>query len=441
MELSGQRVVVVGLGASGRAAARLCAARGASVVGVDLRADAPEIEGVRVERGPHRRATFLQADRIVVSPGVPTDQPDVAAAERAGVPVIGELGLAATLLGDLPMVGVTGTNGKSTVTSFTGQILAACGRRVFVGGNLGDPLSGAVPPVGCAPDVDLAVVECSSYQLERAGPFRPRAATILNLTPDHLARHKTLAAYGAAKARILAHQQPPDLAILCADPVIRAAVDGVGEGSRAWIGGSPGVRLEGMVAQIRLPNIALDLHLDDLAVPGVHNRLNVAVAAALALWVDAPATGVQQAIASLRSLPHRMQIVAERSGVLWIDDSKATNIEACAVGIEGMERPAVVLLGGEAKGPGFDALVPALREHRAVVTFGGSGPAITQELQRAGLEPVAVHTLAQAVDAARTLARAGDAVLLSPGCASFDAFENFEHRGRVFAELVLEVEP
>ena len=232
MELVGLRVVVVGLGASGRAAAALCAARGADVVGVDLRAEVPPIEGVALELGPHRRETFTSADLIVVSPGVPSTQPDVLAAEAAGVAVIGELGLAASLLPDLVMVGITGTNGKSTVTAFTGQILRNAGLRTFVGGNLGNPLSNAVPRTHGAPvDYDVAVVECSSYQLERAGDFRPRVAVILNLTPDHLARHGTMEGYAAAKARIFANQGPSDLGLLPVwDERLHKAAAGVGRG-------------------------------------------------------------------------------------------------------------------------------------------------------------------------------------------------------------------
>lgn len=439
MQLAGRRVVVVGLGLSGRAAASLCAARGATVTGVDLRSDVAEIPGVAVERGPHRPATFATADLIVVSPGVPYDQPDVRAAEARGVAVIGELGLAAALLGDVPVIGVTGTNGKSTVTSFTGQILAAAGRRAFVGGNLGEPLAGALPPRGGPVDFEIAVVECSSYQLERAGSLRPIAATILNLTPDHLARHGTMAAYAAAKARLLRHQTERDLALLPADPWVVDAARGEGGGFRATIGEQPGVVLHGAVGRVRLPGIEVDLDLSALPVPGAHNRLNALVAAALALWAGAPADAVRRSIATLRALPHRMEIVGDRGGVLWINDSKATNVDAALVGVSGLARPAVVLLGGQAKGPGFDALAPALRSQRAVITFGASGPDIATELGAVGVAVSQSASLADAVRLAAGLARPGDAVLLSPGCASFDAFENFEHRGREFAALVLEI--
>lgn len=442
MQLAGRRIVVVGLGASGRAAAVLCASRGASVVGVDLRESLPAIDRVELELGPHRRETFLDADLIVVSPGVPSSQPDLQAAEAVGVPVIGELGLAVSLLGDVPLIGVTGTNGKSTVTSFCGQLLAAAGKRCFVGGNLGDPLSGALDPAGGPPSFEIGVLECSSYQLERAGRLRPLAGALLNLTPDHLARHGTLQAYADAKLRLFRHQRPQDLAILPAEVgwVVERA-SGIGAGSRAFIGAHPGLVIQGMQASIRLPGIEVDLDLSELPVPGAHNRQNAAVAASLALWAGAPVSVLRGALRSLRGLPHRMEVVGSAGGVLWINDSKATNVEAAAVGIAGLDRPAVVLLGGEAKGEGFAALAPALSSQRGIVTFGGSSGAIATELQGIGVEVHQVATLADAVGLASRLALPGDAVLLSPGCASFDAFDNFEHRGRVFASLVQEVQP
>lgn len=447
MELAGLRVVVVGLGASGRAAASVCHARGAQVVGVDLNPDAAPLDGVSLQLGPHERDTFLTADLIVVSPGVPANQADVVAAEAAGVVVIGELGLAASLLPDLPMVGITGTNGKSTVTAFTGQILRSAGLRTFVGGNLGNPLCNAVPRSADDPvEYEIAVVECSSYQLERAGDFRPRAAVILNLTPDHLARHGTMESYASAKARIFMNQRPADLAMLpVEDSLLRDASRGVGQGTRVYFGDvegrvGPGVwRGSDDHVRVSLPGVQHDLRLSALTVPGEHNKSNAAVAAALAMAIGAAPESVQASIGELRALEHRMEVVAEVRGVQWINDSKATNIDAALVGISGLGRRAVVLLGGQAKGPGFAGLVDALRHHHAVITFGGSGEAIADELRTAGLPPMRAHTMEEAVAKAALIAEPGDAVLLSPGCASFDAYDNFEHRGRAFRALVQEV--
>ncbi len=432
MDLAGKTVVVMGMGRSGRSAAALAVAKGARVVGVDLRPGIEPIPGATLELGPHRRETFTSADLIVVSPGVLPTQPDIVAAEAAGVQVMGEIGFAAEFL-DLPTIGVTGTNGKSTVTWFTGQLLEAAGMRPFVGGNLGIPLCDAAlletPP-------GVLVVEVSSYQLERAGRFKPKAGVILNLTPDHLARHGDMDGYARAKLRLFENMRPDDLAVLPGgDERLRALGEGM-PGSRAWLGELPGVVRSGTRVQVRIPGRGVLLDLGAFAVPGEHNRDNAATAALLALAVGAPADAVQAALANLKPLAHRMEIVAERDGIRWINDSKATNVDATRVGLAGLGQPAVLLLGGQAKGDGFLDLAPWLPTTRAIVTFGGSGPAIADELEGGGFAVVRAMDLADAVRRARTLAQPGDAVLLSPGCASFDEFNDFEHRGRVFRSLV-----
>lgn len=448
MELAGQRVVVVGLGASGVAAARVCHRRGARVVGVDVRDTLPEatlhaLDGIDVELGPHRRQTFLGADCVVVSPGVPSSQPDVRAAEDADIEVIGELGLAASLLAPIAptVVAITGTNGKSTVTSFAGQLLTSIGRAPFVGGNLGDPVCNAVPDAGREPDWDCIVAECSSYQLERAGPFRARAGAFLNLSPDHLERHGTMEAYAAAKARLFAHVEPQDLVVVADDPLVLGAVDAVVAGRphrRVVIGRD--LVLHGQLAEIRLPGQPLHaLDLSGVRVPGRHNLLNAAVAAALVLDLGSDPTAVQHALTELTALEHRMEVV-HRGTTTWINDSKATNLDALRTGLAGLEGTGVVLLGGQAKRVdghlGFGSLVPLLSRHRAVICFGDDGPEIADELTAEGLDPHRVHHMDEAILLARELARPGDVVLLSPGCASFDHFPNFAERGRIFRERV-----
>jgi UDP-N-acetylmuramoylalanine--D-glutamate ligase len=433
VELAGKNVVVMGMARSGVAAARLAAHRGARVVGVDLRTDVAPIPGVELQLGPHRRETFFGADLIVVSPGVLPTQPDVVAAEAAGVQVVGELGFAAEFLPQ-PAVGITGTNGKSTVTFFTGQLLRAAGFHPFVGGNLGTPLcAAALEPA--APDV--LVVEVSSYQLERAGRFHPKAGVILNLTPDHLARHGDLDGYARAKLHLFDRFGPRDLAVLPADDARLARLAHGGPGARAWLGRLPGVVRTGREIRIDVPDLGLDasFDLDGFAIPGEHNQDNAATAALLALAMGASTSAIQASLAGLQPLAHRMEIVADRGGVRWIDDSKATNVDATRVGLTGLGHTAVVLLGGEAKGGGFGELAPLLAGQRAVICFGGSGPAIASELEAVGVKVHRVGRMAEAVALARDLARPGDVVLLSPGCASFDEFTDFEHRGRVFAEL------
>jgi len=437
MELKGKKVLVVGLGRSGRAAATLARAEGARVVGVDTRIGLAPIDGVVLELGPHRRERFEEADLIVVSPGIPPTQPDLAAAHAKGTPMIGELGLAASRL-DAPMVAITGTNGKSTVTWFTGQLLRAAGRRPFVGGNLGTPLSDAVIDPE-ASDHDVLVVEVSSYQLELPGPLAPAVGVVLNLSPDHLARHGTMQAYAAAKTSLFARQRADQLAILPdGDALLQAAMPPTAA-RRAWLGRHPGVVRSADRAIVELPQGRWELDLSQVPLVGSHNLDNAATAAMLALAVGADPDGVQEGLARLSGLPHRMAPVAEVGGVLWVDDSKATNLEAARVGIAGMGREAVVLLGGRAKdGTDYGELADALRRHRAVLCFGEAGPTMAAQLEQAGVTAEVVGPLVDAVTRARALARAGDAVLLSPGGSSFDAYDDFEKRGEHFAALARE---
>lgn len=434
--LDGARVLVVGFGRSGRSAAAVALRRGAHVVAVDLRTDLEPMPGVDLELGPHRRERFLEADLVVVSPGVPKVEPNVAAAIGKRIDVVGELGFAARYL-EGPIVAVTGTNGKSTTTHFTGLLLEYAGLAPFVGGNLGTPLCDAVlaeRTFGCF------VVEVSSYQLELPGDFHPRVGVILNLTPDHLQRHGTMEGYAAAKARLFERMTGDDLAVVPhGDALLCRASDRHG-GRRAWLGAHPGVMRLGRQAVVNLDAADCVLDLTVVTVPGLHNLDNAAAAALLALAMGAPARLVQEGLATLRALPHRMQVVADRGDVQWIDDSKATNVDAARVGITGLERAAVVLLGGRGKPAsdgslGFGPLARALARHRAVIAFGESGPLIATELERAGAAVTLVGSLAAAVERARAVARPGDAVLLSPGCASFDEFRDFEHRGDVFADL------
>lgn len=444
MELAGQRVVVIGLGASGRAAAELASRRGADVVGVDLRADLLPIPGVRLELGHHRRDTFLGADLLVVSPGIPLTQPDVAAARAAGVPLLGELAFAWALLcaregGPPNAAAITGTNGKSSVTSFTGQLLQASGRSAFVGGNLGTPLSAALLS---DEHVDAWVIEVSSYQLELAGDLAPRVAAWLNLTPDHLARHGTIACYAATKAKLFAKMAPgAGCLVPQGSDVVDAALATVP--ARRWLrlGGAPGVQRvgrRGVVATGEREAWSVDLSLVPLF--GEHNLDNALVAAWLAVTLGAERASVQAALGALKPLAHRMEQVPSRDRRVWINDSKATNVDAARVGLLGLSQRAVVLLGGEAKaGDDFAALAPLLGGQRAVLCFGASGADIAQTLRAHGVDSELLTSLEAAVRRAAALAQPHEAVLLSPGCASFDAYQNFERRGEHFAALVREI--
>ena len=438
MDLRARRVVVYGLGASGRAAARLCVERGADVVGVDRDPGVAPIPGATLALGPERAETFATADLVVVSPGIPPSAAPVRAAVAAGVEVIGEIALAHRCVG-LPVAGITGTNGKSTTTHFAGQLCEAAGLKPFVGGNLGR----AYAEAGFAENAgryELAVLELSSYQLEWCDELAPRVGAVLNLTPDHLARHGDLLAYGRAKCRMFARCGPEDLAAVPADDAPLVALAAEQPGARVWIGAHPGVVRDGADVQIALPDgRRARFDLSGFQVPGEHNRDNVAVAAMFAVALGGDAALVQAEIPRLLALPHRMQVVAERAGVTWIDDSKATNVAATLTGLRGLpDRRGVLLLGGEAKtGDDFRALAPHLAPWR-VLTFGGSGAEIARALEDVGIGVDRRGGLADAVGRAASLVDVGETVLLSPGCASFDEFRNFEHRGEVFAALARE---
>lgn len=430
MTVDGRKVLVVGMARSGSAAAALAVRKGARVTCTDRRPDAPRVAGADHVYGEHRRADFLEADLIVVSPGVPASQPDLAAAVAAGVPVLGELAFAASFLDGVLLLAVSGTNGKSTTTHLLGQLLARSGRRTFTGGNLGQPLSLAVDG-----GYDAVAVEVSSYQMEFPGDFRPRAAAVLNLTPDHLDWHGTMDIYGQMKCRMYARMGPADSQILPAGDARLNRLAATLPGRRLWLGALPGVQV--------LPDRLLfgdagddgDLSTAGFGLPGAHNRDNLAAACLLALC-----GGLRRAelrVAGLEGLPHRMELVREAEGVVWIDDSKATNIESSLAAFKGMDRPYVALLGGRGKaGAAYDCLAAPLRAARGVVCFGESGPSIAESLDGCGVTSRRVADSAAAVDVAAALARPGDAVLLSPACASFDAFTDFEHRGRVFRALV-----
>jgi len=429
--LTGTKVLVVGLGRSGRGAAALARRHGARVVGVDLRIGLDPIDGVMLELGPHRRERFLWADLIVVSPGVPPKAPDLVAARRAGIPMVGELAFAWSFLANVPSVAITGTNGKSTVTHFTGQLLRHAGRNTFVGGNLGTPLSDAAM---ADERPDALVVEVSSYQLELPGNIAPDVGVVLNLSPDHLARHGDMEGYARAKTELFRRQSETDWAFVPQrDERLQLAMPPT-KALRGWLGAHPGVVRDGATAVVALDQGPLSFDLSGLQVLGEHNRDNAATAALLATAMGVSREAVQAGLPTLTALAHRMEPVHEANGVLWVNDSKATNLDAARVGIGGLERPAVVLLGGELKdGSDFGELAPLLRRHRAVLAIGEGGPTVVRQLSAAGLDVELVPDMRDAMARAAELAEPGDAVLLSPGGASFDAFDDFEHRGRCFA--------
>lgn len=424
-----RRLLVVGMARSGLAAARLGVAQGWQVRCTDRRPDAARVPGTEATYGEHRLDEFLGADCIVVSPGVPAAMPELVAAAAAGVPVVGELGFASAYL-DCPILAVSGTNGKSTTTHLLAQLGERAGWRTFEGGNIGRPLSEAVGLT-----LDVAVVEVSSYQMELPGRFRPRAAVILNLTPDHLERHGTMENYGAHKCRMFARMGPDDAAIVPAgDARLRRLAD-EHPGRRLLLGGTPGVEIGEGELILRGVHDPGTVSLAGFSLAGRHNVENLAAAVLLA--VSAGLWRADLRVAGLGGLPHRMEAVhTSAGGVHFINDSKATNVESALAAFEGLAGPFVALVGGKGKaGAHYDALAGPLRSARAVLCFGEEGPLIHAALTRSEVKAELLPSLVAAVPRAASLAQAGDAVLLSPACASFDEFRDFEHRGAVFAEL------
>ncbi len=423
-----RRLLVVGMARSGVAAAKLALSQGYQVTCTDRRAEAPHIEGTAAVYGEHRLADFLGAARIVVSPGVPAAMPELVAAIAAGVDVIGELAFAAEAL-SCPILAVSGTNGKSTTTHLLAQLCGNAGLRTFEGGNIGRPLSEA--PGG---EWDVAVVEVSSYQMELPGTFRPRAAVILNLTPDHLERHGTMENYGAHKARLFARMGPDDAAIVPAGDARLCRLTAELPGRRFLLGGSPGVRIGTDALFLNGVHDPGEVPLAGFGLPGKHNVENLAAAVLLAVC-----TGLWRReldVTKLTGLAHRMERVHEARGVVWINDSKATNVDSALACYEGWSTPFVALVGGQGKGGAhYEPLLGPLRRARHVLCFGAEGPRIHAALRSADVSAELFPSMSAAVPRAAELAQAGDAVLLSPACASFDEFSDFEHRGRRFAEL------
>ena len=444
MNLSGRNVLVVGLARSGIAAARFLVRRGARVRATDaapaerLAAAASELQplGVGLELGGHRRESFTQADLIVISPGVPHRMPLLEAARAAMVPVIGELELAARSIAE-PVVAVTGTNGKTTVTELIGAMLAASGRNVFVGGNIGTPLIGYVDGDARA---DVVVAEVSSFQLDTIETFHPVVAVLLNITDDHLDRYPDFEAYARSKMRIFANQTAGDFAVLNgADPLVRSRAAEIA-GTVLYFGAGAGAAAEVAAGalSVRLPGReAIRFDLGRFGLRGPHNLENAAAAALAALLAGAGPAGVQETLDTFAAAPHRLETIATAGGVEYVNDSKATNVDAVRRGLETFDRPVVLIMGGLDKGGDFRRLQDAARARvKALVLVGGAREAIRAAL--GGIVPT--HEAADmeaAVHRAADLAVPGDVVLLGPGGASFDRYANYLERGEDFRRAVL----
>ncbi len=452
MELKGKKILVVGLGKSGLAAALFLRRRGAQVTVSDVRsaeALAKEIpalleEGIAVEAGGHGLLTFRRQDLIVVSPGVPLNTPEIVQVKSFGLPVIGEVELAARYLKG-KVLAITGSNGKTTTTSLCGEILEAGGLPVAVGGNIGLPVIALVED---SRDDGWSVLEVSSFQLETTEKFRPEIAVILNVTPDHLDRHITFENYVAAKERIFARQTAEDALVLnWDDPVTRAAAqralsrvfwfsrkEPVEQGAyllsnradeKIMFRGASDAAAESIVA------------VEKIALRGEHNVENVLAAVCASRLAGVEAAAIRSAIESFHAVEHRLEFVATLNGVDYYNDSKATNVDAAAKAIGSFSGGIHLILGGQDKNSDYRQLSALLKERvKAVYTIGAAAAKIESHI-RGDVPIVSAGTLVAAVNEAADGAMPGEIVLLAPACSSFDQFENYEHRGRVFKELVM----
>jgi UDP-N-acetylmuramoylalanine--D-glutamate ligase len=444
-DVRGKRVTVAGAARSGMAASELLARRGAHVTLSDVRADVAGTDaltalGVALELGGHRTETFTNADLVVTSPGVPPDQPAIAAARTRGVPIIGELELASRWLRGR-IVAITGTKGKSTTTELTGRILEAAGFKVTVGGNIGSPLSAQV--TDSTPET-VHVVEASSFQLEQIDTFHPWIAVLLNFSADHLDRHPTVEAYGAAKARVFENQVADDWAVINADDpsVLELARKGR---ARTWLFGrrapiSRGTVVEdGWIVDRRRDGPVRLVPLDAIHLLGPHLVSDVMAAATVGAIAGAAPPAMTAAVESFHGLEHAMELVAEIDGVRFVNDSKATNVEAALRSIESFGAGLVPIVGGRFKGGDLRLLREPLKARaRAVVAIGEATPLVREALMGA----VEVHEAGSLEDAVRrafSLARPAGVVLLAPACSSFDMFRDYADRGRKFKENVLKL--
>jgi UDP-N-acetylmuramoylalanine--D-glutamate ligase len=446
MELKNKRVLVVGLGKSGIAAARFLKARGAQVTVSDIRpagliSELPALldAGIMVETGSHGILTFRRQDLIVVSPGVPSNTPELTTVRAMGIPIIGELELGSEFLQG-QVVAITGSNGKTTTTTLIGEIFKASGKLTLVGGNIGRPV---VDMVAESTPGTWSVLEVSSFQLETIQAFKARIALVLNITPDHLDRHGSFEAYAAAKTRITENQNSDDFLILNAEDEPTKLVAAKTKAQIYWF--SPrrqvkqGAFVHGESILFRAKeggDVEPIMPVAEIPLAGAHNVENVLAAVCAARLAEVEAHVIREAVAAFHAVEHRLEFVRELNGVRWFNDSKATNVDATAKAVEAFPGGIWLILGGKDKDSDYSTLSPLLRARvKAVITIGSAAEKI--ESQLAGVVKIErTGTMERAVAWARNEAKAGDVVLLAPACASFDQFENYEHRGRVFKQLV-----
>jgi UDP-N-acetylmuramoylalanine--D-glutamate ligase len=449
MELNHKRVLVVGLGKSGVASALFLKAHGAKVTvsdtksGDELRNEIPVLldHGITVETGGHGERTFRGQDLIVVSPGIPVDAPALVQARSLGERVIGEIELAAQfLLG--PIVAITGSNGKTTTTTLTGEILTAGGNAALVGGNIGTP---AISLVDRAQRETAIVLEISSFQLETIQTFRPKVAVVLNITPDHLDRHRTFEAYVDAKARVFENQTGDDFAVLNEDDPTCVSLGSRTRAQVFWFSRRKAVKLGGCVREgnivFRDGSQQREIMLaSEIPLKGAHNLENVLAAVCAGALMGCTPEKIRQAVRDFKAVEHRLEFVATIRGVDYYNDSKATNVDATIKALESFPANIHLILGGKDKGSDYTLLNDLLRQRvKRVYTIGAAAEKIESQIvssKHGGPEIVHAETLENALRKANAAAQAGDVVLLAPACASFDQFKNYEQRGQVFKDIV-----
>ena len=436
--------MVVGLGESGRAVCELLLSRGARVTATDARdksrfcgaLDLLEKGGATLGLGGHRLEDFLGADCIIVSPGVPLDIAPLAEARSRGIEIVGELEWAWRQV-SLPTIAVTGANGKTTTTALIGEILKEAGRRPFVGGNIGTPLSRWILSKEAA---DVLVLEVSSFQLDTASTFRPDVGVLLNVTEDHLDRYPSFEAYADSKLSLFSRQNGADFAVINAEDPVCARRAGEIPGKLLTFSGkdsAANATLCGAAVRLAVPGKGgVEIRLEKTRLQGVHNRENIMAACLAAQCIDIAPRAMQAGVDAFEGFPHRVEWVRNWKGIDFYDDSKATNVGAVVKALEGFDRPVLLLLGGRDKLGTYDPLLaPLAARGKRAFAFGEAGPHIYDRLRGkvpAGLYPDLSSAFRHAVESAEP----GDVVLLSPACASFDQYRSYAHRGDHFKELV-----
>jgi UDP-N-acetylmuramoylalanine--D-glutamate ligase len=447
MELKNKRVLVVGLGKSGISAAHFLRSLGARVTvsdsrdAVALAAEIPALleAGIMVETGGHGLLTFRRSDLIVVSPGVPMDTPELKQVIAFGLPVIGELELAARFLKG-KVIAITGSNGKTTTTTLVGEILKAAGKDTLVGGNIGLPV---IELVGVSSEESINVLEVSSFQLETVEEFHPWISVVLNITPDHLDRHGSFENYAAAKARITERQEAADFLVLNAEDKATQMIAGKTRAQVYWFSGRRPIKQGAFVHGESIVFIAKEggrtepiMPVSEIPLKGAHNVENVLAAVCVARLAGVSAEVIRGTVRSFKAVAHRLEFVADVRGVAYYNDSKATNVDATMKAVASFDDGIHLILGGKDKDSDYTQMAALLRERvKVVYTIGSAAEKIEHQL-RGVVKMKSAGTMAVAVQDAAASAVPGDVVLLAPACSSFDQFDNYEHRGRVFRELV-----